>query len=242
MAIYFQKFKLPGEDGRGKKHELEHRAGLLLLKEGLHREYHLSHLCMERELSADSGGKPFLTNYPQIYFNISHGRDMAVCGVDNAPLGVDVEAIRPVKPTVFRRVLTKNEQNYLEDCREKGGEGCWHREFFRIWTLKESYAKALGKGLGLDFTCVEFNLIPWEEYEGNGGFSWRKGEMEAFPAKENERLFLLKEVRGSSEEKDGKWRFFQTIVEGEYVISCCLSLKGSCGGGKEAGMIEVLGC
>lgn len=251
MAVYFQKFRLPTEGVRGKKHEREHQAGLCLLKEVLFREYQLCGMNMESELSADSQGKPFLTNYPQVYFNISHGKDLVVCGVDHAPLGVDVEAIRPVKPTVFRRVLTKKELHYLEMSREREGENAWYREFFRLWTLKESYAKAVGKGLALDFTCLEFALETWEEEPGEDFFAQKYEsklsylplwQVQDLPCRgKNERLFLLREVRGSLDGKNELWRFFQTIIEGEYVISCCLSRRGSCGEEKGAGILGLLG-
>jgi 4'-phosphopantetheinyl transferase len=32
------------------------------------------------------------------------------------------------------------------------------RRFFWIWTLKEAYTKALGQGLGFDFTRIEYNV------------------------------------------------------------------------------------
>lgn len=230
MAVYFQKFRLPTKDVREKKHESEHQAGLCLLKEALFREYQLCGINMESELSADSQGKPYLTNYPQIYFNISHGKEMVVCGVDYAPLGVDVEAVRPVKPTLFRRVLTEKELHYLEMIRESDGENAWYREFFRLWTLKESYAKAVGKGLALDFTCLEFVLEVWEEEPKKGFFM-----------QGNEPCFLMREVRGSLDGEDEQWRFFQTIIEGEYVVSCCLSCRGSCGGERGAGILGVAG-
>lgn len=260
MAIYFQKFELPLENScAGKmqedkgqagnsKHEREHRAGLVLLKECLFREFSgefsctEEEFCLENELAKEEQGKPWLKNYPQIHFNISHGKDMVVCGVDRNPLGVDVEAIRPVKPNIFRRVLTKKEQEWLKKCEEIYGENGWYRDFFRLWTLKESYAKAVGKGLAVDFTKLEFMLPMWEktcqenkrERLLHGGiekerrilFSGEKEEKRRQETQVNCKAFLMEEVLCShldEEEKTGNpWHFFQTIVDQEYVISCCL--------------------
>lgn len=270
MAIYFQKFELPlekscagkmqedkGQAGNS-KHEREHRAGLDLLKESLFREFSREfscteeEFCLENELAKEEQGKPWLKNYPQIHFNISHGKDMVVCGVDRNPLGVDVEAVRPVKPNIFRRVLTKKEQEWLKKCEEIYGENGWYRDFFRLWTLKESYAKAVGKGLAVDFTRLEFMLPMWEktcqercfflppEHENkrerllHGGiekerrilFSGEKEENRQQETQVNCKAFFMEEVlccHLDEEEKTGNpWHFFQTIVDQEYVISCCL--------------------
>ena len=66
------------------KHKREHRAGLKLLKESLFREFSgefsctEEEFCLEDELEKEELGKPFLKNYPQVHFNISHGKDMVV--------------------------------------------------------------------------------------------------------------------------------------------------------------------
>lgn len=232
MAVYFQRFVPSVEEGKGKKHKQEHRAGLDLLREGLGREYPLlfsglNEGDLERELAKEEKGKPFLKNYPQIHLNISHGKDMVVCGIGSSPLGVDVEAIRPVKPTVFRRVLTAEEQDYLEKSKVDFGENGWYRDFFRIWTLKESYAKAVGLGLAADFTRVSFELSAWEEESALQQetafapllFPGRKEEEERKKHGRYGDVFSMREVKGCLQQE---WRFFQTIIDREYVISCCV--------------------
>lgn len=241
MAVYFQRFALLGENVQGKKHEQEHRAGLELLREGLVREYPqvFSGLCeedLERELDRGEKGKPFLKHYPQIQFNLSHGKDMVVCGIDSSPLGVDVEAIRPVKPTIFRRVLTAGERDDLEKRKEMEGEEGGYRDFFRFWTLKESYAKAVGLGLAVDFTSFSFRLPAWEEVsflcQNECSLCREKDGLPLktllFPGKREEEyrrkkgrhsgVFFMGEVEGDWE----TWHFYQTIIDREYVISCCL--------------------
>lgn len=247
MAIYFQKFELPlksscagGSSMGSKKHELEHRAGLGLLRECLFREFSEAfpcaegEFCLEDELTKGEQGKPFLKAYPQIHFNISHGKDMVVCGVGDSPLGVDVEAVRPVKKNIFRRVLTEKEQDWLRKSEKYRGEDGWYRDFFRLWTLKESYAKAMGKGLAVDFTSLEFLLSEGEEQQKREGnifeslwlFPGRKEKEMRWKNQDDREGFPMEEVlcsRLEGEEKaENTWRFFQTILDREYVISCCV--------------------
>ncbi|KAI9337211.1 P-loop containing nucleoside triphosphate hydrolase protein [Obelidium mucronatum] len=57
-----------------------------------------------------------------------------------------------------------------------GPDSSWARlhSFFRLWCLKESYTKALGLGLGLDFKTIEFamlNPISWKDQDGSTSVS-----------------------------------------------------------------------
>ncbi len=170
--IYLKPFTFPqGCAGKG-KHEAEHEAGLKLLREALKLEYGLQVDDISTLIQKGEHGKPRLEGFPEISFNISHGGNMAACALGRKALGVDVEFVRQVKETVIRRVLTKGEQAYLSRCPAK----CRDREFFRFWTLKESYGKALGVGLALDFSSVEFTLgQPWMLGEGEEGLTVRLG-------------------------------------------------------------------
>jgi len=88
-------------------------------------------------------GKPFLTSHPQIHYNISHSGEYVVCAVAKVNLGIDVERIRDVNFRVAERYFSKAE---LADLMKY--EPYERRDyFFTLWTIKESYLKALGKGL-----------------------------------------------------------------------------------------------
>ena len=155
--IYIQPFCLPKQFKGKENRRLEHKAGQNILISGLKQEFGLDLSQRLSIIKKGEKGKPYLEDYPDIYFNISHSQNMAVCALGRRPLGVDVEKIRPASFTVIRKCLTQKERNYLETC----GEESRNREFFRFWTLKESYAKALGIGLSLDFASVEFELEPF---------------------------------------------------------------------------------
>ena len=198
MMIYLKHFSIPSSCDRKEKHQIEHEAGLSLLKEGLLQEFGLKIRDISAAVKAGERGKPYLFQYPDIHFNISHSGRAAVCAVGKNVLGVDVELVRPVKRPSFRRILTEGERQRLDHCPAKERD----REFFRIWTLKESYAKALGSGLGMDFTCVEFPLQPVGEN------LWEA---------------RVRQLPEDAYEKTG-WKLAQTIRkagEEEYVVSVC---------------------
>ena len=50
-------------------------------------------------------GKPYAKGLP-VEFNISHSGDMVVCAVDDKPVGIDIEEVRPIDLTVAKRICT----------------------------------------------------------------------------------------------------------------------------------------
>lgn len=142
-----------------KKREREHALGRRLLAECLKERYGIRRFSVELE----SGGKPCLASHPGLFFNITHTAGLAACAVGTAPLGLDAEAVRPWREAVAKKVLTGRElKNLLESCGDDRARG---EAFLRYWTLKESYVKALGCGLRMPLTEVEFF---WEK-EGFAG-------------------------------------------------------------------------
>ena len=74
--------------------------------------------------------------------------------MSHTEVGVDVEKIRPYPPRMPRRILAPSEQEQL--LKSENREDL----FFRFWTLKESYGKALGVGIGYPFREIHFQLGP----------------------------------------------------------------------------------
>ena len=88
-------------------------------------------------------GKPLLESPPDLHFNVSHSGKWVVCCIDQTPIGVDVEEMRPVDYRIIERFFSKEEATVFFDLSEEKRE----EHFFDLWTLKESYVKAIGKGL-----------------------------------------------------------------------------------------------
>ncbi|PIE88828.1 MAG: hypothetical protein CR997_14350 [Acidobacteria bacterium] len=88
-------------------------------------------------------GKPVLMANDRQHFNLSHSGAWVVCAVDGEPVGIDIEQRVNRRDIEFDGLFTAEEMAYLENGRKSL---LWQR-FYRLWTLKESYLKALGTGL-----------------------------------------------------------------------------------------------
>jgi len=120
-----------------------------LLARGL-EEYGVS-LKME-EIIRNPWGKPSLRDVP-VYFNVSHSARYRACVISRAaPVGIDIEEVRPFSPAAARRVCTPYEMDLIRQSDDA------NRMFFRLWTLKESYVKALGTGMAYPMRNVNFTI------------------------------------------------------------------------------------
>ncbi len=95
-------------------------------------------------------GKPSLTSPADrpVTFSLSHTKGLSVCAVArDRPIGVDVESLQRTSchPDIARRFFAPSEADFLD--RFDGDRK--RREFLRLWTLKEAFIKALGKGLSI---------------------------------------------------------------------------------------------
>jgi 4'-phosphopantetheinyl transferase len=106
-------------------------------------------------------GKPFLPAFPRLGFNVSHSGSMAVLAFAwDLELGVDVEQIRrPVTDlwNIAKRFFAPAE---VEDLRRAGSDPDDLAEaFFRCWTRKEAYIKAVGEGLNIPLDSFRVSLL-----------------------------------------------------------------------------------
>ncbi len=100
-------------------------------------------------------GKPYLTGKGP-FFNLSHSGKLAVIGIANVELGLDVEKIRHLESLteIARKHFSTSEFAALDalagDAREMA--------FYRCWTRKEAYIKALGEGLSMPLDTFDVSL------------------------------------------------------------------------------------
>jgi 4'-phosphopantetheinyl transferase len=103
-------------------------------------------------------GKPSLAqNEMDVRFNLSHAGDRAVLGVTHRQdIGVDLELIRS---DVDHKKLAErffSVQEHRELSLLSGDEGL--RAFYRCWTCKEAFLKALGLGLTRSLDSFDVDL------------------------------------------------------------------------------------
>lgn len=87
------------------------------------------------EYSINEYGKPISKN---IFFNISHSHGIVVLATSSKyDVGVDIEVIRDKKDDLARFISNEEEYQYIKS----------DKNFFEVWTSKESLSKCVGTGI-----------------------------------------------------------------------------------------------
>ena len=145
-----------------KEDMLRSLVGECLCRAMIAESFNLSHNSLE--FSASDLGKPFLSECSSIHFNITHSGNWVGCAVSNAPVGIDIERHKSMNTDIAERFFSVEETEFIKERADEYTE-----RFFRIWTLKESYIKAIGKGLHCplnSFSVISNNMI--KQYVTNG--------------------------------------------------------------------------
>jgi len=104
-------------------------------------------------------GKPYLKEYPNFNFNLSHSGDYVLCAIDDKPIGVDIEEIKHMAfKEIAKNFFTTKEFQYIvmEDSKFQLDR------FYEIWTLKESYIKCCGQGLTMPLKSFSIEIDQYE--------------------------------------------------------------------------------
>ncbi|MGE8000619.1 4'-phosphopantetheinyl transferase family protein [Lysinibacillus sp. NPDC093190] len=143
---------------------------VILVKKGLFQNKDI-------QFEFNNYGKPLLKN-SSIEFNISHSGDWVVCAVSNCLVGIDIEEIRPYNVSTIKESLSASEFNTLIDLSENDRNTL----FFNLWTLKESYIKAVGEGLSIPLKSISFeineNEIIFTNSHNNDIFNFKQYEID----------------------------------------------------------------
>ena len=102
-------------------------------------------------------GAPYLEDGP--YFSISHCKQGIVVAVSETPIGIDIEAIRPLNEGLVQKAMNPQEQAQIAAAANP------EQEFIRLWTRKEAYVKMLGTGIISDMHQILHNTdaLQWHE-------------------------------------------------------------------------------
>lgn len=156
-AIYYSHYT-PYSDSVSVISKQEHRLGRTLLVRGIYELFHLplTYDKIDAVLRYDANGKPYLPDYPEICFNITHCDRLAACAFHDRPIGIDAEAPGYFPASLINRALSEKEKCFLQSKSTSVPE----REewFYRLWTLKEAYVKKSGIGVDTDLTGFSFSF------------------------------------------------------------------------------------
>lgn len=103
------------------------------------------------DIEETSDGKPYLKNYPNIGFSLSHSGAYVLCAVGCGTVGADIQKKAVLRSDVAGRFYTDAERRYIDLSVDPTSA------FYHIWVLKESYVKYTGRGLAEGIES--FNVI-----------------------------------------------------------------------------------
>jgi 4'-phosphopantetheinyl transferase len=116
-------------------------------------------------LTTNAHGKPLLAD-GTVHFSLSHRRGVSIIALADQPVGVDLEfADSQVEiDSIGARFFAPDEREALRPLPEDARRSL----FFRLWTRKEAFVKALGVGIAGSFTeftalddAVEWDNARW---------------------------------------------------------------------------------
>lgn len=118
----------------------------LLLKQGLKELYGIDD---NPQFEYIMHQKPVLSDYPEIYFNLSHCRRGVMCVIDDKPIGCDIEEIeKELDLNLCKYCYNDSEVETIVDSTEP----CV--EFTKLWTKKEAALKLTGEGINDDLPSL----------------------------------------------------------------------------------------
>ena len=95
-------------------------------------------------------GKAYISNYENIYFNMSHSGKLVACAISDMEIGVDVEYNDPeIDLNIAKNYFYNSEYENIMKSQNPSDE------FFKYWVLKESYMKYTGLGFNLPLDSFE---------------------------------------------------------------------------------------
>lgn len=112
-------------------------------------------------LECSPRGKPLFAGRTDRWLSLSHSGGIALCALSDHPVGVDVEVVRPRRMGLPGYVLSPEELAAFD--------GSWE-DFYRLWTLKESWCKREDSPL---FPPRKVAVPPPCPHKSYAGADWR---------------------------------------------------------------------
>ena len=99
---------------------------------GLSHPFHFGH---------NEHGKPFLLDYPEVHFNLSHCKNGIAVVLSDEPVGIDIESYREASDSLLRYTMNEDECRIIRESDDPT------RAFTEYWTKKEAVFKLRGTGI-----------------------------------------------------------------------------------------------
>ncbi|XP_050285459.1 uncharacterized protein LOC126725025 isoform X2 [Quercus robur] len=152
------------------------------------------------------------SHIPPLHFNISHTSSMIACGVTvNSAIGIDVEEKqRKLKNNILafaRRYFSPYEVGLLTAISDPEFQ---HQEFIKLWTLKEAYVKALGRG----FSAAPFKTFTIRFRTATGGHLSEHRDSEAFD--------VVVDSFDDPKNLTSNWQFALIELAGSHYAAVCI--------------------
>ncbi|KAG6396846.1 hypothetical protein SASPL_143003 [Salvia splendens] len=159
---------------------------------------------------------------PPLQFNLSHTSSLIACGVTiNSQIGIDVEEKkRSIKHDILsfaRRYFSKYEVELLAAISDPQVQ---QREFIKLWTLKEAYVKALGKG----FSGAPFKTFTIR-FQGVMG-----GDSEAFDESSTKGFEIVVDSLDDPTDVSNIWQFSLLELDGSHYAAICTEKQSALDG------------
>ncbi|WP_111977975.1 4'-phosphopantetheinyl transferase family protein [Algibacillus agarilyticus] len=131
-------------------------------------------------------GKPSIANQKMPFllpFNLSHTRQQIVCAVSSGvDVGIDIEHVDALREysDIAARFFSSPESDYIQSLDTEHQR----HAFYQIWTLKEAFIKAEGKGLSLPLDQFSFRFDEQNiAYSGKGELAELKEQYQFYHLK-----------------------------------------------------------
>ncbi len=145
-GIVLLKHKLPFDKvAKSNRFKFDEDRNRYLLSQGMLQKIILQYTGEERvRLGFTRYGKPYLLDYPELTFNMSHSGKHVVIAFrfDGEPIGIDVEQVKDDFDfqLVAGAYCHREERNAILAAKDRG-------LFYKLWTRKEALLKAMEIGL-----------------------------------------------------------------------------------------------
>ncbi len=91
-------------------------------------------------------GKPFLPEFSEFHFNVTHSKGVIMVALSQKPIGIDLERRRELDAiSIAKRFFSSQELLFFHQDREDHNQ----QAFFKCWAAKEAALKADGGGIAV---------------------------------------------------------------------------------------------